>query len=121
MRFPFFALIAPIVTSVVLWLVTGSAYTLLFAFLGPVMAIGQYVDSKIQTKREEAKQADLSEEHELALSQQQQLETFALREETVKRNPPSSFFARPENSLRPLWAAHAQPARARLCARCQFG
>ena len=110
MRFPFFALIAPIVTSVVLWLVTGSAYTLLFAFLGPVMAIGQYVDSKIQTKREEAKKADLSEEHELALSQQQQLETFALREETVKRNPPSSFFARPENSLRPLWAAHAQPA-----------
>lgn len=110
MRFPIFALIAPIVTSVVLWLVTGSAFTLLFAFLGPVMAIGQYVDGRIQTKREAAKQADLSEEHELALSQQQQLETFALREETVKRNPPSSFFARPENSLRPLWAAHAQPA-----------
>ena len=47
MRFPIFALIAPVITSVVLWLVTGSAYTLLFAFLGPVMAAGQFVDAKL--------------------------------------------------------------------------
>jgi hypothetical protein len=38
------------------------------------------------------------------------LESFAHREETLRRNPPSSFYARPDNTLRPLWAAGAQVA-----------
>ena len=58
MRFPVFALIAPLVTSVVLFLITGSAYTLLFALLGPVMAVAQYFDGKFHTKREALKQAE---------------------------------------------------------------
>ena len=53
MRFPIFALLAPIVTSVILWLVTGSAYTLLFALLGPIMALAQFADGKLQARKSE--------------------------------------------------------------------
>jgi len=108
MRFPVFALIAPLVTSVVLWLVTGSAYTLLFALLGPVMAVAQFFDGRLQAKKEALRQAERDDEEEAAQSQQRQMESFAHREETLRRNPPSSFYARPDNTLRPLWAAGAQ-------------
>mgnify|MGYP000300028383 FL=1 len=110
MRFPFFALIAPLVTSVVLWLVTGSAYTLLFALLGPVMAVAQFFDGRFHSKRDTLKQAERVDEEEAAQLQQRQLESFAHREETLRRNPPSSFYSRPDTTLRPLWAAGAQTA-----------
>ena len=110
MRFPLFALIAPLVTSVVLFLVTGSAFTLLFALLGPVMAVAQYFDGRFHAKREALKQAEHEDDEEIALSQQKQLEALAHREEMIRRNPPSSAYAQPGNVLRPLWAAGAQPA-----------
>ncbi|MEY4533363.1 MAG: hypothetical protein RI926_1132 [Actinomycetota bacterium] len=109
MRLPIFALIAPLVTSIVLWLVTGSAYTLLFAFLGPVMALAQYLDGKFHAKRETLHHAEREEEEELARSQQQQLTAFAERAEMLLKHPSSSHFARPDGVLRPLWAAGAQP------------
>ena len=109
MRFPVFALIAPLVTSVVLFLITGSAYTLLFALLGPVMAVAQYFDGKFHTKREALKQAEREDEEEISQSQQKQLEALAHREEMLRRNPPSSAYAQPGNRMRPLWAAGAQP------------
>ena len=109
MRFPVFALIAPLVTSVVLFLVTGSAFTLLFALLGPVMAVAQYFDGKFHAKREALKQAEREDEEEISQSQQKQLEALAHREEMLRRNPPSSAYAQSENMMRPLWAAGAQP------------
>lgn len=108
MRFPVFALIAPLVTSLVLWLVTGSAYTLLFALLGPVMAVAQFFDGRFHSKREALRQAERDDQEEAAQFQQRQLESFAHREETLRRNPPSSFYARPDTTLRPQWAAGAQ-------------
>ncbi|MEG2386901.1 MAG: hypothetical protein RSB13_08460, partial [Aurantimicrobium sp.] len=93
MRFPVFALIAPLVTSVVLFLITGSAYTLLFALLGPVMAVAQYFDGKFHTKREALKQAEREDEEEISQSQQKQLEALAHREEMLRGNPPSSAYA----------------------------
>ncbi|MEG0161853.1 MAG: hypothetical protein RR714_06075, partial [Aurantimicrobium sp.] len=110
MRFPVFALIAPLVTSVVLFLITGSAYTLLFALLGPVMAVAQYFDGKFHTKREALKQAEREDEEEISQSQQKQLEALAHREEMLRRNPPSSAYAEPGNRMRPPWAAGAQSA-----------
>lgn len=110
MRFPVFALIAPLVTSVVLFLVTGSAYTLLFALLGPVMAVAQFFDGKFHAKREALKQVEREDEEEISQSQQKQLEALVHREEMLRRNPPSSSYAQPGNVLRPLWAAGAQPA-----------
>ncbi len=50
-RFPFVAAIAPVVIAIVIWLVTGSAFALLFAALGPVAAIATFVDSRVSGRR----------------------------------------------------------------------
>jgi DNA segregation ATPase FtsK/SpoIIIE, S-DNA-T family len=112
MRFPIFALIAPVVTSLVLWLITGSSYMLLFALLGPVMAVAQYVDGKFHARREDIHRAARAEEEELAHAQQSQLAAFATRADLLLRYPSSSFFADPAHTVRPPWAAHAEPAGA---------
>ena len=109
MRFPLFALITPVVTSVVLWLVTGSAYTLLFALLGPVMALAQYLDAKWQARREEARQEEREGEESLARAQQQQLEAMTQRLDAAQANPPSSRFAESDYPHRPRWAAGEVP------------
>lgn len=49
--FPVVALLAPAVASVAMWAVTGSPLTLLFALLGPVIAIGTVVDGRWQRRR----------------------------------------------------------------------
>ncbi len=49
--FPLIATLAPVVASVALWLVTGSLFALLFAALGPVIAIGSLADSRLQGRR----------------------------------------------------------------------
>ena len=109
MRFPLFALITPVATSVVLWLVTGSAYTLLFALLGPVMALAQYLDAKWHTRREETRQEEREGEESLARAQQQQLEVMAKRLDAAQAYPPSSRFAEADYLLRPRWAAGEVP------------
>ncbi|MEJ1230202.1 MAG: FtsK/SpoIIIE domain-containing protein [Galbitalea sp.] len=50
-RFPVLATVAPIVASAVLFAVTRSAYTLVFASLGPVIAIATTADSALQRRR----------------------------------------------------------------------
>jgi S-DNA-T family DNA segregation ATPase FtsK/SpoIIIE len=42
---------APLVVAVVLWLITGSPYTLLFAVLGPVTAVASFADSRLGARR----------------------------------------------------------------------
>ena len=49
--FPFVASLAPVVMSVVIWLITQSAYALLFAALGPVVAIASVVDARRTGRR----------------------------------------------------------------------
>ncbi len=120
MRFPLFALIAPLVTSGVLFLVTGSAFTLLFALLGPVMAVAQYFDGRFHAKREALTQAEREDEEELALAQQHQLDVIVHREEMLRRNPSSSTYALPHNMTRPLWTAGAQPSGKERVVRLGF-
>ncbi|CAN5366607.1 hypothetical protein BH09ACT5_BH09ACT5_07620 [soil metagenome] len=50
-RFPVLASIAPVVVAVVLWLVTNSPYSLLFALLGPLTAAASFADSRLGTRR----------------------------------------------------------------------
>ncbi len=50
-RFPVVATIAPMVAAVLMWLVTGSPFALMFAALGPVTAIASLVDSRIGSRR----------------------------------------------------------------------
>ena len=49
--FPFVATAAPVLVSLGIWAVTGSVYSLLFAALGPVVALGSMLDSRRQRRR----------------------------------------------------------------------
>lgn len=50
-RFPLIATVAPIVASAVLFAVTRSAFTLVFAMLGPVVAVATTADSALHRRR----------------------------------------------------------------------
>lgn len=56
--FPFVATAAPVLVSVAIWAVTGSVYSLLFAALGPVVAVGSLLDSRRQRTRTAGRDAD---------------------------------------------------------------
>jgi len=67
-RLPIVASLAPVVVAVVLWMVTGSPFTLLFALLGPVTALAGVADARLgarRTRRREA--ARFAEEERAAL------------------------------------------------------
>jgi S-DNA-T family DNA segregation ATPase FtsK/SpoIIIE len=49
--FPLVATIAPLVLAVALWLMTSSVYALLFALLGPVVAVASMFDARRTVKR----------------------------------------------------------------------
>ncbi|MDI2097494.1 FtsK/SpoIIIE domain-containing protein [Ruicaihuangia caeni] len=49
--FPLMALIAPVLGAAVLWAVTRSPYALVFAVLGPVIALGTMVDARRQRRK----------------------------------------------------------------------
>ncbi|PWC07307.1 FtsK/SpoIIIE domain-containing protein [Mycetocola zhujimingii] len=49
--FPVLAALAPVVVSVLIWLVTGSIFALMFAALGPVIAIASVIDSRWSSGR----------------------------------------------------------------------
>ncbi|CAN5237872.1 hypothetical protein BH11ACT4_BH11ACT4_25890 [soil metagenome] len=50
-RLPVLATVAPMLAAVVLWLVTGSPFALMFAALGPVTALASVADSRIGSRR----------------------------------------------------------------------
>jgi S-DNA-T family DNA segregation ATPase FtsK/SpoIIIE len=50
-EFPLLATAAPVVGSLVMWGVTGSAFALVFAFLGPVVAVGSMIDERRHSRR----------------------------------------------------------------------
>jgi DNA segregation ATPase FtsK/SpoIIIE, S-DNA-T family len=49
--FPLLATAAPVVMSLVMWLVTQSVYALLFAVLGPLVAVASIVDNRMSSGR----------------------------------------------------------------------
>lgn len=51
-EFPLLATAAPVVGSLVMWAVTGSPFALVFAFLGPVVAIGSLIDDRRHGRRD---------------------------------------------------------------------
>lgn len=55
--FPLIASAAPVVVAVAIWMFTGSAFVLLFAVLGPVIAVGSMVDGR-RTRRRTRIRAD---------------------------------------------------------------
>jgi S-DNA-T family DNA segregation ATPase FtsK/SpoIIIE len=49
--FPVMATVAPVVVSLAIWFITGSAFALIFAALGPAVAIASLADARIQSRR----------------------------------------------------------------------
>ena len=56
-RFPLVATVAPLVVSLVLFAVTRSAFTLVFAALGPVVAVASTVDAARERRRTRRREA----------------------------------------------------------------
>ncbi len=54
--FPVIATVAPVIGSVVLWAVTRSPYVLVFALLGPLVAVASLGDAAIQGRRRAARE-----------------------------------------------------------------
>ncbi|MFM9876971.1 MAG: FtsK/SpoIIIE domain-containing protein [Rhodoglobus sp.] len=50
-RFPVIAAVAPVAVAVVIFAVTGSPFSLVFAALGPVTAVAGYLDSRLSARR----------------------------------------------------------------------
>lgn len=88
--FPIVASIAPVIGSVAIWAVTQSAFALVFAFLGPLVAIGSLVDARIQARRRRRTEADRFTKEliatRLAIDDRHRLE----REQLERASPGSS-------------------------------
>jgi len=50
-RFPLVAATVPVLASAAIWLITGSSFALIFAALGPLAAVGTFVDSRINARK----------------------------------------------------------------------
>lgn len=53
--FPVLASLAPVIGSLVIWAITSSPFALVFAFLGPVIAVGTMIDGRVNGRRSLAK------------------------------------------------------------------
>ena len=49
--FPFVAVLAPVIGSVLIWALTRSPFALVFALLGPLIAIASVADARLQSRR----------------------------------------------------------------------
>jgi len=105
--FPFVATAAPVLVSVGIWAVTGSVYSLLFAALGPVVALGSLLDGRRQRRRTARRDSDRAV---LALGRAKQrvLELHeGERRRLTRMAPPLAELCLP-SSLTARWA-HADP------------
>jgi DNA segregation ATPase FtsK/SpoIIIE, S-DNA-T family len=74
--FPIVATIAPVALSVVIWLITKSPYALMFAALGPAVAVASVADARRQSAKQ-SRSETARFEHELRLARE---ETTAFHE-----------------------------------------
>lgn len=78
-RFPVIASLAPVVVSVALWLITGSLFALVFAFLGPVTAVAALADARWGSRRRRRRDAERIETQTQRCRQQIDAEHGRLR------------------------------------------
>jgi len=103
MRFPVFALIAPIVTSLVLYLVTKSPYTLLFALMGPVMAVASYGDGRLGERRRSKAAAHEAATAEVDKASARQQEEDQNRSDLRRAHPAPGHLSAVDPRARPPW------------------
>jgi len=114
MRFPLFTLIAPVVSSVILWLVTGSPVVLLFAAMGPLMAAANYLDARRTSK---AQQATRAESERLAEAQAEHTRRQGKQDalaEALAAHPAISSVVEAGELVRPPWCMEMQPGPDRV-------
>ena len=56
--FPIMATVAPVVVSLAIWFITTSAFALVFAALGPAVAIASLADARIQSRRRRRREGE---------------------------------------------------------------
>lgn len=99
---PLLTAVVPIVGAVVLWAVTGSPYALLFAALGPLIAVASVADAARGSRRSRRKDAAATA-RELDAARSEVARRHGLeREERWARHPDvTRYLARPES----IWRA----------------
>lgn len=104
MRLPIVALVVPVLLSIVMWVITGSPLSLLFGLMGPIMALANYLDQRIQSKRSQQTQLDTALSGETQDLIEQQKVELAFREEQLRQFPSSQYWSEQTANLRPYWA-----------------
>lgn len=99
---PLLTAVVPVVGAVILWAVTGSAYALLFAALGPLIAVASVVDAARSSRRSARKDAAVVARQLVQATEEVTRRHDAEREERWARHPDvARFLARPES----IWRA----------------
>lgn len=110
--FPIAATTAPVVASLVLWAITRSPFALVFALLGPVIAVASLADTALQNRRRwKAAREDFGiaeEEAAAAIARFHADETAAL----AIAHPPSAEILRLGDADRGRWPAPVDAAGA---------
>lgn len=109
-RFPVVATLAPVVLSVVLWLVTGSLIALLFAGLGPVTAVAGFVDGRVGSRRSRRRERlRFDTEVESVRSRIDALQA-AEASDLDERNPAGAAIVRRRGPDHARWSGGATPS-----------
>jgi len=120
--FPWLPALAPLVTAFALWVATGSALSLLFGIMSPVMLATQYFESRRQSRRRRERQhverenAEAQERRSLALERQREV-----REAQQEFPPAQALIALIDVARLPVdRTTHMRPANDRSGARNDF-
>ena len=105
-RFPLVATIAPVLMSLAIYFVTSSPFALLFAGLGPLMAIGSLVDGRL-VRRRRTRTEVARFEAELAAAQREISDAHGVERRILEDGTPSAIglaTARGREAVR--WRSH---------------
>lgn len=114
MRLPLFTIIAPVASSLVLWLVLGNPAVLLLAMLGPLMAVGSFLDARRTARRREAEREAERELEQARRESAERAEWAGTRAEAEAEHPPVSWFVREGAGIPPRWAHSELPEHRQL-------
>lgn len=102
-RFPVVAATVPVVASLAIWLITGSAFALVFAGLGPLAAIGSYIDSRLSARKK--LRAETARFSHAVSATRSAIEVYHRREsvDLAERTPPAIVVVRDAHTDSSRW------------------
>lgn len=100
---PVLAMVAPVLVAGVLWAVTSSVYMLLFAFLGPVVAVAGWLDGRRTARRDTRASLDDASRRLVEMSQRIDARAAERRRRLELAAPPlAALIARDERPESPI-------------------